>query len=233
MSRTRWGFVFLLVAALSSFAGPAGAQLDQLQYVVIYVEFKPADTKAGGRLLDDLASQGLASDGVIRFDVLRQVDRRNFFALFEIWSSAETFAAFQSSSATQAILTQLAPLLEAPFDERDGNLLAGTVNPRSRQAESRQIFVITHVDIDPQFVDQALPVLDTFVSDSASDPGVQTFALLSQTGTTNHFQLIEVFANQQAFDAHVSAQHTVDFRNDIQPFIGAPYDERLYHFANR
>jgi quinol monooxygenase YgiN len=232
MSKTRWGFVFLLVAALSSFAGPAGAQLDQLQYVVIYVEFKPADTKAGGRLLDDLASQGLASDGVIRFDVLRQVDRRNFFALFEIWSSAQTFAAFQSSSATQAILTQLAPLLEAPLDERDGNLLAGTVNPRSRQAESRQIFVITHVDIDPQFVDQALPVLDTFVSDSASDPGVQTFALLSQTGTTNHFQLIEVFANQQAFDAHVSAQHTLDFRNDIQPFIGAPYDERLYHFAN-
>ena len=233
MSRTRWGFVFLLVVALSSFAGPAGAQLDQLQYVVIYVEFKPADTKAGGRLLDDLASQGLASDGVIRFDVLRQVDRRNFFALFEIWSSAQTFAAFQSSSATQAILTQLAPLLEAPLDERDGNLLAGTVNPRSRHAESRQIFVITHVDVDPQFVGQALPLLDTFVSDSASDPGVQTFALLSQTPTTNHFQLIEVFANRQAFNAHVSAQHTLDFRNDIQPFIGAPYDERLYHFANR
>ena len=43
----------------------------------------------------------------------------------------------------------------------------------------------------------------------------------------------EVFANQQAFDAYVSARHTVDFRNDIQPFIGAPYDERLYQFANR
>ena len=143
-------FVFLLVAALSSFAAPAGAQL---QYVVTYVEFKPADTKEGGRVLDDLASHALASVGVIRFDVLQQVDRRNFFALFEIWSSAQTFAAFQSSSATQAILTELAPLLEAPLDERDGNLLAGTVNPRSRHAESRQIFVITHVDIDPQFVE--------------------------------------------------------------------------------
>ena len=224
-------FVFLLVAALSSFAAPAEAQL---QYVVTYVEFKPADTKEGGRVLDDLASHALASVGVIRFDVLQQVDRRNFFALFEIWSSAETFAAFQSSSATQAIFTRLAPLLEAPLDERDGNLLAGTVDPRSRHAESRQIFVITHVDIDPQFVpDPAVPVLDTFVNDSASDPGVQTFALLSQAGTTNHFQLIEVFANRQAFNAHVSAQHTLDFRNDIQPFLGAPYDERLYHFANR
>jgi quinol monooxygenase YgiN len=92
--------------------------------------------------------------------------------------------------------------------------------------------VITHVDVDPQFVDQALPVLDTFVSDSASDPGVQTFALLSQSPTPNHFQLIEVFANRQAFDAHVSTQHTLDFRNDLQPFIGAPYDERLYQFFN-
>jgi len=237
MGKRRWiplsMFVFLFVAALSSFAGPAGAQPVQLQYVVVYVEFKPADAKAGGRVLDDLASQGLASVGVIRFDVLQQVDRRNFFALFEIWSSAQTFAAFESSPATQAIFTRLAPLLEAPLDERDGNLLAGTVNPRSGHAESRQIFVITHVDIDPQFVGQALPALDTFVSDSASDPGVQTFALLSQSPTTNHFQLIEVFANQQAFDAHVSTQHTLDFRNDIQPFIGAPYDERLYQFANR
>jgi quinol monooxygenase YgiN len=223
-------FVFLLGAALSSFAGPAVAQPDQLQYVVVYVEFKPADTKAGGRLLDDLAAQALASAGVIRFDVLQQVDRPNLFALFEIWSSAQTFAAFQSSSATQAILTQLTPLLGAPLDERDGNLLAGTVDPRD--AKSR-IFVITHVDIDPQFVDQARPLLDTFVSDSASDVGVQTFALLSQTPTTNHFQLIEAFTKQKAFDAHVSAQHTLDFRNGIQPFIGAPYDERLYQFANR
>ena len=225
--------VFLLVAALSSFAGQAGAQPDPEQFVVIYVEFKPADTKAGEQVLDELASHALASAGAIRFDVLHQVDRRNFFALFEIWSSAQALAAFESSPATQAILDQLAPLLEAPLDERDGNLLTGTVNPRSRHAESRQIFVITHVDVDPQFVPDAVPVLDTFVSDSANDPGVQTFALLSQAGTTNHFQLIEVFANRQAFNAHVSAQHTVDFRNDIQPFIGAPYDERLYHFADR
>jgi len=225
--------VFLLVAALSSFAGPAGAQPDPEQFVVIYVEFKPADANAGGRVLDDLASEALASAGVIRFDVLHQVDRRNFFALFEIWSNAQTLAAFESSPATQAILDQLAPLLEAPLDERDGNLLTGTGNPRSRHEESRQIFVITHVDVDPQFVPDAVPVLDTFVSDSANDPGVQTFALLSQSPTTNHFQLIEVFANRQAFNAHVSAQHTLDFRNDIQPFIGAPYDERLYHFADR
>jgi quinol monooxygenase YgiN len=127
-------------------------------------------------VLDDLASQGLARVGVIRFDVLQQVDRRNFFGLFEIWSSAQTLAAFESSLATQDIFTRLAPLLEAPLDERDRNLLKETANARRRHAVSRQIFVITHVDVDSQFVDQALPVLDTFVSDSASDPGLPLLA---------------------------------------------------------
>jgi len=70
--------------------------------------------------------------------------------------------------------------LEAPLDERLANLLTGTVTTRSQHAEARQIFVITHVDSDPQFVGQIGPLLDTFVNDSLNDAGVQAFALLSQ-----------------------------------------------------
>src|SRR5258708_15784830 len=109
------------------------------------------------------------SAGVIRFDVLQQTDRANFFALFEVWTNAQTFADFQNSSTTQAILTQLTPLLEAPLDQRPGNLLTGTVNPRSKHARGRQIFVITHVDVDPQNVPHARPLLDTFANDSLTD----------------------------------------------------------------
>ena len=118
------------------------------------------------------------------------------------------------------------------LDQRPGNLLTGTVNP-NRHAQARQILVITHVDVDPQFVPQAQPLLDTFVADSLNDPGVQTFALLSQTPTLNHFQLIEIFENLEAFEDHVSVQHTVDFRTATAPFLGAPYDERLYQFVSR
>jgi quinol monooxygenase YgiN len=225
-------FVFLLLAALLNFAGTAMAQAQPPQFVVVYVEFKPADTKAGSEVLKELAARAEDSSGVVRFDVLQQIDRTNFFALFEIWSSAQTFEDFRNSSATQAILTELTPLLEAPLDQRPGNLLTGAVNPRSQHAQAREIFVITHVDVDPQFVGQARPLLDTFVNDSLNDPGVQTFALLSQTPTPNHFQLIETFANMKAFEVHLSAQHTVDFRTNTDPFLGAPYDERLYQFVN-
>jgi quinol monooxygenase YgiN len=91
-----------------------------------------------------------------------------------------------------------------------------------------EVVVVTHVDIDPQFVDQAEPLLIGFVTDSRKDRGVKSFILITQEGTTNHFQLIEVFRDMRAFDAHVSADHTVKFRTSLQPFIGAPYDERLY-----
>jgi quinol monooxygenase YgiN len=226
-------FVFLLLAALSSFAGRAMAQAQPQQFVVVYVEFKSADTKAGSEVLEELAAQAENSSGVIRFNVLQQIDRPNFFALFETWSSAQTFADFQNSSATQAIQTQLTPLLEAPLDQRPGILLTGAVNPRDQHAQARQIFVITHVDVDPQFVGQARPLLDTFVNDSLNDPGAQTFAVLSQIPTPNHFQLVETFANLKAFEAHVSEQHTVDFRTNIDPLLGAPYDERLYQFVKQ
>ena len=94
------------------------------------------------------------------------------------------------------------------------------------------VVVVTHLDIIPTFVDQARPVLDDFVADSRNDPGVVVFKMISWTPTTNHFQLIEVWENQKAFDAHVSAAHTIAFRRDIQQFIGAPYDERLYGYTN-
>ena len=225
--------LFLLLAVFTSFGGTVLAQSVPQQFVVTYLEFKPADINAGAQVLEKLAASAEDSSGVVTFDVLQQIDRPNFFALFEVWAGAQAFSDFKNSSSTQAILTHLTPLLEAPLDERLANLLAGTAPTRSRHAEARQIFVITHVDSDPQFVGQIRPLLDTFVNDSLNDSGVQTFALLSQTPTPNHFQLVETFADLQAFNAHVSAQHTVEFRNSTTTFLGAPYDERLYHFVNR
>jgi quinol monooxygenase YgiN len=226
-------FVLLLVATVSTVAGTAAAQPQPQQFAVVYVEFKSADTKAGGDALEQLAALAEDSAGFVRFDVLQQLDRPNFFALSEIWSTAQAFTDFQNLSATQAILAQLTPLLEAPLDQRPGNLLTGSVTPRNQHAEARQVFVITHVDVDPQFVPQATPLLNTFVADSLNDAGAQAFALLSQTPTANHFQLIETFANLKAFEAHVSAQHSVDFRTGIDPLLGAPYDERLYQLVKR
>jgi quinol monooxygenase YgiN len=90
------------------------------------------------------------------------------------------------------------------------------------------IVVVTHFDIIPTFTAQALPLLEQFVLDSRSDPGVKYFTLITWAPTTNHWQMLEVFSSQEAFNRHVSAAHTIAFRTGIQPFVGAPIDERLY-----
>src|SRR6266849_7317131 len=93
-----------------------------------------------------------------------------------------------------------------------------------------EVVVVTHLDIipTPTFMTDAVPLIKQFVLDSRKDPGVKSFTMITWDPTTNHFQLIERFQNKRAFDAHVSAKHTVDFRTALQQFIGAPYDERLY-----
>jgi quinol monooxygenase YgiN len=91
-----------------------------------------------------------------------------------------------------------------------------------------EVVVVTHVDVDPNNAPMAEPRLIQFVTDSLKDRGVKSFIPITQEGTTNHFQLIEVFRDMRAFDDHVSADHTIKFRTFLQPLLGAPYDERLY-----
>jgi len=103
----------------------------------------------------------------------------------------------------------------------------------SENIKAKGIVVVTHLDIIPPFVDQARPVLNRFVDDSRRDPGVIVFKMISWDPTTNHFQLIEVFESENAYEEHISLPHTIQFRRDIQQFIGAPYDERLYEYVNQ
>jgi hypothetical protein len=63
-------FVFLLVAALLQPRWQAMVQHEPQQFVIVYVEFKPANTKTGSEVLEQLAARADDSSGVIRFDVL-------------------------------------------------------------------------------------------------------------------------------------------------------------------
>src|SRR5262245_39413792 len=121
MSAHRWLWSWLAFA-LVGFAVDARAQTPE-QYVVIYVEFLPAEANHGKKLVDDLARQSLKSPGVVNFSAVRETDRSNRFALVERWSSAQVYQAYKASSTWTTFLTAAQPLLAAPLDERDGVLL--------------------------------------------------------------------------------------------------------------
>ena len=216
----------LLALLLVTCTAPQLARADTQQYAVVYVELAPGSEAAGEKILDQLATVEFTA-GALRLDVDKEVQRSNVFVLIETWSNQAALTAFQNSSITQTLLTQLAPLLIAPLDERDGTLIQAGKATTAR-AHGGEIEVVTHIDVIPTFLAQAQPLIQQFVADSANDPGVVEFLLVSWDGITNHFQLIERYDTRRAFDLHVSAPHSVSFRNALQPFIGAPYDERVY-----
>src|SRR5215471_3792771 len=216
----------LLALLLVTGAAPQLARADAQQYVVAYIELAPGSEAAGEKILDQLATVAFTA-GALRFDVDKEVQRSNFFVLIETWSNQAAFTAFKNASTTQTLLNQLAPLLIAPLDERDGTLIQAGKATAAR-AHGGEIEVVTHIDVIPTFLGQAQPLIQQFVADSANDQGVQEFLLVSWDGITNHFQLIERYATRRDFDLHVKAQHSVTFRTALQPFIGAPYDERVY-----
>ena len=105
--------------------GSTYAQPVQTQYVVVYGEVAPSGRaiRQAQSLLNYLAELAKQANGSILFSVNTEVERPNFFSLVEIWQDATTYAAFTSASGTQQVVQQLQPLLIAPLDERDGNLV--------------------------------------------------------------------------------------------------------------
>ena len=100
------------------------------------------------------------------------------------------------------------------------------------QAPTDKLFVVTHVDLTPNYLADGSKLLQQFAADSKHDPGVIRFELLEDNARSNHFTLVEVWENSKAFEAHEEASHTKNFREKLQPMLGSPFDERLHHITN-
>jgi quinol monooxygenase YgiN len=94
-------------------------------------------------------------------------------------------------------------------------------------AQDTKLYVVTHVDLTPNYIADGTPLLQKFAADSHKDKGVVRFELLVDVSRKNHFTILSVWENQAAFDAHLEAVHTKQVREKLQPMLGSPFDERL------
>jgi len=95
-------------------------------------------------------------------------------------------------------------------------------------SQDTKLYVVTHIDAEPNFTNAALSLLRTFGSDSRKDPGAVRIEVLQEDGKPNHFTLIEVWRDKRAYEAHIVLAHTKQFRAKLFPMLGSPYDERLH-----
>jgi quinol monooxygenase YgiN len=96
-------------------------------------------------------------------------------------------------------------------------------------AQDSRLYVVTHVDLTPNYIADGTPLLKNFAVDSRKDKGLVRFEMLVDVSRKNHFTIVSVWENQAAFDAHLEANHTKQFREKLQPMLGSPFDERLHN----
>jgi len=131
MTRIMKTRIAMLAAVTSLVAGPLAPLRAQTaasaQYVVTYGELaaNPEAQHSGTYFLAELTRLAKNS-GAQYFSVNREIDRPNLFTLVEVWQSAAAYSAFASASNVQQTLRYLQPLLIAPLDERDGNLVTAS-----------------------------------------------------------------------------------------------------------
>jgi quinol monooxygenase YgiN len=107
--------------------------------------------------------------------------------------------------------------------------LAQQENHRTEIIAPPSLVFIIHVDAMPQFTAPAIELLRNYRKNSLKDNGAKRVEVLQQVGHPNHFTIVEEWDNQASYDAHVSAPGTREFRTNLQPMLGAPFDERPHH----
>jgi quinol monooxygenase YgiN len=94
-----------------------------------------------------------------------------------------------------------------------------------------KIYVVAHVDVLPTEAATGTKLLKQYAEESRKDKGAVRVEVYIQVSRVNHFSVVEVWENRQALDAHEAAPHTKKFREQIDPLLGSPYDERLHTIA--
>ena len=205
--------------------GTARAQSDAI-YRVTYCEVAPGEHASATALLAATREAGQRAAGNLRFDLLRESGRPNRFVLVEAWQDQAALDGNDKAPGTTELRGKLEAIQAAPCDPR----LLGAM--RAWDAKSKSplgtVYVVTHVDVTPPFADEAASLLGAMFDSTTKESGNLGYDVLRQANRKNHFTVIETWADMNAFDAHVMAAHTRDFRAKLSPMIGALYDERIY-----
>ena len=197
-------------------------------YVVSYIDIQNAQKAQGMTLLKQFRTSCAKEDGNQRCEIVQRMEQQNEFATIEIWKDQAAFKAHAAGPGAQ-LRDKLKAILQSPYDERIHT--AFSVTAPQPAPGGRIVYAITHIDIIPvpAIFDKAPPVLTSAAEAGRKDAGNGRLEILQQTERrNNHFTLVEIWSNKRALEAHQSLPRTGQFREQVQPLIGALYDERLY-----
>ena len=218
-------FLLLAMAVMPGSAAPQARAQEAALYVVSYVEVAPSASATAAGLLRQLANAARKEDGNMRFEVLERLAPPYQFAIVSVWRDQKAYDAFAGGAHNKEFRDKIKPHLISAIDDRlNGGMETA---PAATASTPGAMFVVTHVDVPPPQKDACIALLKDLVGDSRKE-GALRFEVFQQTSRPNHFSVVEIWKDQKAYDAHITAEHTRKFRERLTPMSGALYDERLY-----
>jgi quinol monooxygenase YgiN len=197
-------------------------------FIVSYLEVAPVSAGAAAALIRQRGETSRKDDGFVRGDALRRSSPDNQFVLVSVWRDLAAFEKSRDGATSKDILAKLAPHLIAGLDSRVHNALIG--GPDAGRGQGT-VFTVTHIDVPPPNKDACIALVEAHVGASRKDAGCARYEVFQQADRPNHFSSVTAWSDRAAFDAHIAAAHTADFRKKLTPLSGALYDERIYEPA--
>ena len=99
--------------------------------------------------------------------------------------------------------------------------------PRAR-AQDTAVYVVNYIDVAPATRGTAAGLLRQLANASRKDDGNQRFDILQRAAPSNQFAIVAVWKDQKAYDAHLAAAHTKEFRDKIKPYLISAIDDRTH-----
>jgi quinol monooxygenase YgiN len=117
-----------LAFALAVFATKLHSQQNPLQgpvnpsplYVVTFIDLMPPGTEAGTAAIKQYVLDTRKDAGIERCEAIAQIaGRANHLAVIEVWKDAGAFEKHETAVHTLDYRAKMAPLIGAPFDQRE------------------------------------------------------------------------------------------------------------------
>lgn len=231
-------FASLALAAAMCFALPAAAQreiqgvkeIDGPIYITTYIEVVPSADDRAIAMMKTYRDAARKESGATHVDIYREMGQLHRFVVGEIWSNRAAVAAHEKAPAFAALADALKPIELGPLDSRIHQATYATP-PKAPSAGG--IIVISHCDVAGGNTQNLLRAFAPLNEGSQKDSGMVRFEILDEfPAHVNHFRIFEEWKDMASFEAHNRSAASQTYRQAIMPWLGTPYDQRIYQLVN-
>lgn len=215
---------FLTIATIAAAqTSPAPAPVATSR--VVYIEVAPSEINRAANALKAYRLVTQKASGAGHIEAVQQIGRPNLFAIHETWNDGAALQTHLMSADNKKLRDDLQNVLLSPIDDRV--LASITTQPLRGAVTDDAVYVLTHADAGARR--EEIPgMLQELAAGARRESGSVLFDATVQPTRTNHFTIVEIWSDQKAYEAHLTAANTRKFREAFAPVSGALYDERIY-----